>query len=394
MSSSLNPFYENYITENTSPADFVDVFSPLHLNTLFDTQALFQPGNVVLTGVQGSGKSMLLALLKPDIRIAYSKTPETPFPVPKQHARFIGAGINLTKSGAADFGQRTFKPELEAERTNGHCFLAISSTIGSSVTISRHSKVGVEASEQTRRELGLDISPSKADRFASDLSLHRCWFGYLTGVSNTAELESRLTHRIQQYRAFLNYNGDIGSDIVDSKTTAGEPISIAADTLREAGVIGPDVQIYLRIDQYEELMHLEEWSRESGLYHDFRSIIHKMLARRDSRVSYRVGTRSYAWPDLPTIYGTTAAVEDLRNFRRIDLDELLRRQENRPWKFPDFANDVFTRRLKHHGYSPDSVAAVFGKPMADDAKARRYAGTNPERILKCEPNWPRRLLRY
>ena len=98
MGARVNPFHELYMTETIRPNDFVDVFSPLLVS---DAMELFQPGNVVLMGVQGSGKSMLLALLKPQVQIAYRRA-ERSFPVPDEFNRFIGAGLNLTRSGAID----------------------------------------------------------------------------------------------------------------------------------------------------------------------------------------------------------------------------------------------------------------------------------------------------
>ena len=96
MNTRINPFHENYITETTTPENFVKLFSPLHLSETLDILALFQPGNVILTGVQGTGKSMLLALLRPEIRIAYENQ-SVDFPIPDEYKRFIGAGIHLTQ---------------------------------------------------------------------------------------------------------------------------------------------------------------------------------------------------------------------------------------------------------------------------------------------------------
>src|SRR3954468_9693113 len=111
MPTLINPFHEMYVTETIAPSSFVSIFSPVLLR---DTLLLFQPGNVILRGVQGSGKSMLLNLLKPEIRIAYAQT-ETPFPVPPEFSHFIGAGINLTRSGALDLGQRPIESNVDED---------------------------------------------------------------------------------------------------------------------------------------------------------------------------------------------------------------------------------------------------------------------------------------
>ena len=68
MDRRINPFNELYVTETIRSDQFVKIFSPVIVKNV---EALFLPGNIVLQGVQGSGKSMLLALLKPEVRLAY-----------------------------------------------------------------------------------------------------------------------------------------------------------------------------------------------------------------------------------------------------------------------------------------------------------------------------------
>jgi ABC-type lipoprotein export system ATPase subunit len=62
MDQRTNPFNELYVTETVSSSAFVRIFSPFILK---NASALFLPGNVVIKGMQGCGKSMLLSLLKP-----------------------------------------------------------------------------------------------------------------------------------------------------------------------------------------------------------------------------------------------------------------------------------------------------------------------------------------
>src|SRR5207247_10313072 len=91
-----------YVTATPAPRTFVARFSSVPVRRAL---ALFRPGHVVLKGTHGSGKSMLLNLFRPQIRLAYqSATAE--FPVPKSLRRFVGAGINLRSSVALDIGNR------------------------------------------------------------------------------------------------------------------------------------------------------------------------------------------------------------------------------------------------------------------------------------------------
>ena len=71
MGSRINPFHELYVTESIGPDSFVKLFSDA---LVVHTLALFKPGNVVLKGLPGTGKSMMLSLLKPSIRLAYKRS--------------------------------------------------------------------------------------------------------------------------------------------------------------------------------------------------------------------------------------------------------------------------------------------------------------------------------
>ncbi|HEY3963032.1 MAG TPA: hypothetical protein VGM05_00625, partial [Planctomycetaceae bacterium] len=66
----VNPFQILYVTDSPDPRLFVALFSDLPIQF---SQPVFQSGNVVLKGTQGSGKSMLLNLLKPQIRLAFAR---------------------------------------------------------------------------------------------------------------------------------------------------------------------------------------------------------------------------------------------------------------------------------------------------------------------------------
>src|SRR3989304_1459770 len=313
MDIRINPFHELYVTETIGPDRFVKLFSPFLVE---QTLALFQPGNVILKGVQGSGKSMLLGLLKPEIRIAYAKANED-FPIKGEFSKFIGAGIAL----AAD----------------------------------------------------------------------DCWFGYFEGIKDIPSLKQRLFERITSYRAFLNYNKEeIPSDIRQTKTSVGIPISITAQKFREHGIVPKDVNFYIRIDQFEQLGRLEGLSSNLGPLYE--QVINKAIGRRDSRGSYRIGSRRYGWRDELRIYSTDSSLEESRDYKIIDLDELLRRQESSRGIFPAFADDVFSRRLMDffpHEKFPIKIKNVFGSGLTPSNLAKKYAGTSPRRIIQIESSWPK-----
>jgi hypothetical protein len=103
----VNPFFELYVGDRLSSSEFVTIFSPYLVRY---AEALFLPGNVVVKGVQGSGKSMLLSLLKPDVRLEYARA-GAEFPVRGALSQFIGAGINLAHSNGIDFGYRAISDD-------------------------------------------------------------------------------------------------------------------------------------------------------------------------------------------------------------------------------------------------------------------------------------------
>lgn len=393
MDRRTNPFNELYVTETVSSSAFVRIFSP---SILKNASAIFLPGNVVVKGMQGCGKSMLLSLLKPEVRIAYAIANE-PFPLEDKHSKFIGAGINLTRSGSIDFGQR--------EMSDLHGIASLPIYFGdflnywiafdllSSILTYRDSCQGVIAAE-----LGMDCSVDRLNSFAQGIRASRCWFGYLDAVNTFDDLRALLSARINSYLNFLNFNvPDLPAEIRDSKTTVGEPIAQIAEHLRNADILPNDVHVLVRIDQYEELTRLEGKRAEYGSM--FREVVNKALSLRNPHVSYRIGTRGYAWADNPQVYGTVGFLEKDRNYKLVDLDELLRRRENRKtWIFPSFAEDVFRKRLVFADYAdvPEGKALehVFNGGVSPEDRARQYAGKSPSRAVRSDVDWPERWRRY
>jgi hypothetical protein len=371
MEAPINPFDSLYVTETIDPESFVSVFSPFIAH---DTSSLFQPGNVVLVGTQGSGKSMLLSLLKPETRVAYAMAGKQ-FPIsPEGTGRFIGAGVNLTRSGAIDFGQRPTSEGEDADEAAAFFGDFLNYWIVDDLIKTLKTLIACRPAAE-----GAGVASdaaSKMDEFAIALACERCWLGSLEGATSIDEIVSRLQNRITDYRNFFNYNSsNVSPEIEGHKTSAGEPISVTAGLLRTTGLIDQDVNLFVRVDQYEELERLDEW-QERQYAAGFAAVIHKMLGLRDPRVSYRIGTRKHAWPERPRMQGTTAVLEELRNFKIIDLDDILMPSEHRR-TFPKFAEDVFRRRLSWAGYRVEDaqnglIRRVFGASPRPAERADMY----------------------
>lgn len=376
MAERINPFHDLYLTEAIGSDRFVKLFSPKFVKHAIP---LFQPGNVVLRGLQGSGKTMLLNLLKPDVRIAYHEAGQD-FPVQQEIGRFIGAGINLRKSGVIDFGHLVqpdstakFVQELALHYGDFMNYWVVADLLQ---TLTSFWGYGNDAFLD---EVGVRADKEKANAFASSISSDACWFGYLDGIQTFDELQKKIQARIVTYRKYINLNLEddrLPTAISETKTVIGEPIARVAEKLRTCGVLAPDVVVFIRIDQYEQLATLDKDGHKFGSH--CQEITHKALASRDVRVSYRLATRHYSWPDPPRIFGTQDMLELQRDYSIVDIDETLRRKENRrTWIFPEFADDIFRRRLEQTSYASHAkdhrlLERIFGNTLPPDQRARRY----------------------
>lgn len=368
-----NPFNTLYVTENLNPDEFILTFSPLLIS---DTLPLFQEGNSVLTGTQGCGKSMLLALLKPEVRIAYHSA-RLEFPI-SNVPFFLGAGINLTRSGAIYFGERMIEPgHSDSEQRHVGYFgdflnYWIALDIIDSVIKFQESEVGAR--------VGVDFSEENQRLFAHEISRKGCWFGYLDGLETVQAVREKIIHRITRYRGFFNFQTEsLEPEIRATKTTPGEPISRVADAFRDTGIVPERCPFFIRIDQYEELWNLEASRGSSRFYRRYREVIHRMIGLRDPRISYKIGTRSYGWHEAPELASSAGAIEEMRNYKKIDIDLILRRSENGPSTFNRFAEDVFRRRMSGQFAEiprKNVLARVFGSKISPQDKAKKYAKTN------------------
>lgn len=374
-----NPFHDLYLSEAISEEALVEIFSPIIVEL---AGAVFEPGNVIVKGLQGTGKTMLLNLLRPESRIAYKKA-RIKFPIPKEQAKFIGAGVNLRKCGALEFAQHLQAglderqiQELELLFADFINYWVVSDILA---TILKFSDAG---DESLCADIGISLEAAKLKAFAENFSTDDCWFGVHPKASSIHELQASLASRIGWYRRFLNLNiVALPNEILGSKTVIGDPILKVAEALRSSGVISDSTKVFVRIDQYEQLTTLNVAGTKYG--EACQQLIHKAIGARDGRVSYRIGTRSHGWPARPTIYRTTDSLELKRDFSFLDMDELFRRRENaRTWKFPDFARDIFARRLRaaafhsHDAQKKNSLADALGDSPRPQERVAKYVSTS------------------
>lgn len=385
-----NPFHELYVTEGINDQEFVELFSPQLVRPAL---ALFRPGNVVLTGDPGSGKTMLLSLLKPEIRLAYARS-GVKFPVPEEASVFIGAGINLTRSGATDFMQRPF---LSDDGTPDALVGALS--FGDFLNfwvvddVLNSLEVLVDVCEYDARSPALAqlaANWSKRDEFARRVAAEDCWFGYLAGVDSMTELRARVRERINHYRNYLMFNVEqLDPSVATTKTSVGEPVSRVARLIHEVGLLPDTSPVLVRVDQMELLKDISSGSPELRV--GIRGVVNKLLSLRDPHVSYKMGVRRYGWRDELRILGSETKLERDRDYALIDIDHVLRRKENLAWSlYRGFAKDVFRRRVEYAGFSipsSDPLAYVLGASPTPEERARVYAGSRGKDIIKIEGDW-------
>jgi len=387
MNTAINPFRQLYVGESVGPDEFVHLFSPV---LVANSLALFQPGNVVVKGFTGAGKSMLLNLLSPEIRLAYFESNQE-YPIPQQFSKFIGAGINLQTSGVSHFGNRIISSDNSLNESPIYFgdflnYYVVADVLNSIRKLSGNSEIS--------KQIGIDLTPAKTEVFVRKLIGSNCWFDALKAITTFEELFEALSNRIATYKKFLNINlMELPDEIVKTKTIIGEPISVTAIMLKEAGILEKDVQIFVRIDQYEELTWL---GAKNGLGEAYKKMIHKLLGNRDSAVSYRIGTRHFAWSEEKTMFGTTAPLEKKRNYLEFHLEDEMRRKENaRTWTFPKLAEDVFRRRIATTGFSysekKDLLKYVFGRTKTPSETSLIYfAGNKKNKAVDVEKEWPLR----
>jgi hypothetical protein len=385
-----NPF-DALDTTEVNVRDFVGTFSDVVLE---DAAPLFRPGNVVVKGMQGAGKSMLLGLLKPEVRVAYYEAGHQ-FPVSDDRARFVCASINLTQSGVSAFGHRMHAtpfagseieiPLMFADFLNYHLvrdLLRAISVLGDQ----RHRTLG--------EEIGINTAGEKLDHFASVLCTDECWLNALERHTTYDTLTKALSARLSTYRAFLSFNRDsLPEDFTRTKSQIGAPLAAAVRALNESEILSTDTRVFISIDQFEELLY--QRSLNDALTDPFRQIINKAFGSRDPSVSYRVGSRAYAW-NLGSLkqFGTDKRLESGRDYIEVDLDAAMRRSESaKDWLFPKLAEDIFRRRMRQAGYDEiashkDPLSAVFGNAPSADERARKYAGKNPEKLVRFKEDWP------
>ncbi|MCK8463009.1 hypothetical protein MUY35_04000 [Aliiroseovarius sp. S1339] len=386
-----NPFFELYVGDRISSNEFVTIFSPMLVT---HTEPLFMPGNIVVTGIQGCGKSMLLKLLKPQTRIEYEQA-NREFPVSESMRKFVCGSVNLAHSSVIDFGYRD-AIDKDVQKTELLFADFLNYLICDSLLESIEVYLG--ASKAIREEVGLNFDQDRMDQLASQIACLSVWEGWIADCASINELRLQLQRRAKLYRRFVHGKDlELSSEMFDTATPIGAPQIALAELLHSSGALDTDTNVFVDIDQYEELGNIS--SRDTpGKTVDYRAVINKALASRNPELSYRIGTRGYSWRSHGRIHGTSGNLEFMRDYKYIDLDQILKKDEDDSARannvFDDFAKDVFARRLRYAQFTfsddqdEDLLEQVYGSNLTPMQKVNQEMGLRePEKYVKIDSNW-------
>lgn len=354
-----NPFLDPRAADSLNGKEYVRCFSPYLVSHLPE---VFAQGNVILRGSIGCGKSMILRLFDPKVRIAYHDA-EHEFPVPSNYRHFIGTGINLSKSGVLDIIQRLPSSASEEDIHRLSAIFAdylnywlVDDLLESCSLMMNH-----------RPCFGDLVDPTKLNKFVMLLVQQDCWVGYLDSCKSLEDIKQRIDSRLNHLRSWANWNVDLDQEIERSKAAIGEPVARSADCMKRSGLLHSDAIVFVRIDQVEELLHKDP--PQYRITEEFRRRIYLALGRRDGRVSYRIGTRTYDGDTFVMPGGRR--LEESRDYVKTEFDTILRRSENvRNWAFKEFAHNVFERRL--NAAFPHPLKQKGNKPLFQN-----FFGTSP-----------------
>lgn len=410
MELPSNPFYTLYLTEGVSEADMPALFSPILVPHVLQ---LFLPGNVVVRGMQGTGKSMLLSLLDTKVRMQFLKLAgvvndsraRNSYPVPPSHRNFIGASINLSKSDAIQLrGIKISNDPKENGRLTCSCFSDfvncwVLRDLITNIEYWQNIDNLTDPKNCTTHlaEVGITADRVRFQVALTSLASHpSCDF--LPRGGDSTDVKNALTTRIRAFKRFvMNPRNQLPESITSSFSILGEPLSAATQALREAGVIQSNTNVIVTLDQFEVLVRTSPYQNDADRTQEFVRVVDELIANRDQCVSYRIGTRP----------NTQLHLSDAsRDYVLVDMDQIFRRTESgrkgRNSLFYRFAEDALRRRIRTSqatscrklAKAPHPIVELFGVSPKQAQRAIQSAPSNPLRAIKVDKEWQDEVQAY
>ena len=382
---SRNPFRELMVTELIdNPKLYRKMFSEQIL--IGETLTVFRPVNTILTGPQGSGKSMILNLLR--YRVLAEYIADDALPQEMDFLKpFLGLSINLQRAYFQAFGRRSAaKPRGSDPDVDASC----AADYLNHFLFGEFLKALIFLFSAQGSQLARWMRLSRAKVHSSDLALNiahwSCWYGYYDGVHTLDDLHLACQRRIDTWRRFLNTTMDtVPEHVWTTKTTLGEPLHYMGNLLQHIAQRGSTLPLYVVIDQYEVLPELNPTHGTN-----LQRVVNTLIKARDPVVFYRIGARTYDWGKELRVWGAESRIELQRDYVLIDLAEALMRNENTGHStFRNLAADVAVKRLREESYpiNKEQVAKLFGNETPEQ-ESRAYFGAknqDPHRALAYLP---------
>lgn len=358
-----NPFHDPLVTELIEdPPLYREMFSERIL--VGETLQVFQPANVVLLGPQGSGKSMILNLVRYSVLSEWISPQGIP-PAPLKHLEpFFGISVNLVRANFHIFGRRSISRIIK----NSEGDRALDTICAADFLnhyLFREFLKGIEyilghEANQLGTWLGIRKEKLKKDDIASKIATWDSWFGYYSDCHSLDDLVRKCEQRLSTWRSFLNANIDnIPRDIWESKSTLGDPLHAMGNLLNDISSRSGQLPLFVVIDQYEVLPELNPTHGTT-----LQQLVNTLIKARDPVVFYKIGARTHDWGNELRIWGAESRIEVQRDYIIINLADLLMRNEDgKGWLFPAFAEDVTYKRIKiegHYRISRKRIKEIFG----------------------------------
>lgn len=375
-----NPFHGPVVTETIEdPVHYREVFSQKIL--VGETLEVFRRVNVALLGPQGSGKSMILNLVRQPVLREWLDDKGRP-PVPLRHIDpFFGISINLTRASIHVFGRRSAGLPADDNLSQAAPEIAGAADYFAHHLLREFVKALAALQEQDSRLLAewmqLNHPESDIGGAGREIATWELWGGYYSSCRSLGEIAERATERLNAWKGFLNYRNEaMPPELRATLVSPEDVLHPLGNVLRDLTKSRSGLPLFVVVDQYEELPRLNP-----SLGPSLQRMVNTLIKARDPVVFIKIGVRTNDWGQELRVWGSESAIELQRDYVSIDLSEVLGRRENRQgWLFPRFAKDVAYRRLRYEGrYSKarlDSMQRMLGSWNAED-EAALYSGSAP-----------------
>jgi hypothetical protein len=375
-----NPFLEPLVSELIEDPDrYHKMFSESIL--VGETLQVYMPANIVLLGPQGSGKTMILNLLRYQVLAKWLSKNNAP-PSPLRHVNpFLGISINLTRASFHIFGRRSV-----AKVRHGYVDEGLDATCAADYLTHFLFREFLKALQFLRSRDGtkfrnwLQTSREKLD-LGNQIAQWGAWYGYYSDCKSIEDLLERCEKRLYVWGKFLNGNLDmIPDEVWETKAMMESAFHSMGNALRGASTSVKPISLFVMIDQYEVLPELN-----LAYGGTLQRIVNSLIKARDPVVFYKIGARNYDWGQELRIWGAESRIEVQRDYALVNLSNvLLRSEEAGHWVFPKFAKDVAFKRMKEQGgfteVKDDQVETILG-PYTPKQEALMYFEKNDSRKI-------------